>query len=140
MEIFFEGVNISRDVEVSQAKCRDASSGRYDSLDVVFERPQAWHKWKPKPDDRIEVIERAYSTGTMYVNTIVPADGTYRILATAAKTNAARKDYASFEGKTLEEIIKIGAAECGMGCKVYGVESGHRYPYALKRTKAGQLS
>lgn len=135
MELFYQRVNITRDAIVSSARCRDVSGGRCDSLDLVLDQAAAWHRWRPEPNDRIEIVHEGYSTGEMYVNTIVPEDGKYRILATAHRTEASRKARQSFEGKTLEDIVKICAAECGMEYRIFGIDGRFRYPYLLRQNE-----
>lgn len=136
MEIFYQNVNITDQVIVSSAKCRDVSDGRCDSLDIVLRQSAAWHHWNPKTDDTIEVTNGGYSTGEMYVSSVIPEDGKYRILATAQKSGARRKARKSFEGKTLEDIISYCAAECGMAYRIYGIDGKIRYPYLLRKEES----
>lgn len=135
MEIFYENANITDKVIVCSAKCRDVSEGRCDSLDIVLDRAAAWHCWNPRPDDKIEVVHGGYSTGEMYVSTVLPEDGKYRILATAQKAAARRKCWGSFEGKTLEDIVGYCAAQCGMEYRIYGIDGKIRYPYLIRRNE-----
>lgn len=133
MELFYQGVNITGKVIVSSAKCRDVSGGRCDSLDIVFDKAAAWHVWNPQANDKIEINHGKYSTGTMFVNTIAPEDGKYRILATAQKTGMNRRLSRSYEGKMLEDIVRLCAAECGMEYRIYGVDGKTMYPYLLRQ-------
>lgn len=133
MEIFYQNVNITDKVIVSSAKCRDVSDGRCDSLDIVLHQAATWHNWNPATDDKIEVTHGGYSTGEMFVSSVIPEDGKYRILATAQRSGARRKARQSFEGKTLEDIMRYCAAECGMEYRIYGIEGKIRYPYILRK-------
>lgn len=132
MEIIYQGKNITDRVIVSSAKCRDVSHGRYDSVDLLLEQAAAWHSWEPQVNDTITLTNGGYSTGEMYVHTIAPEDGKFRILATAAKAEAGRKARRSFEEKTLEDIIRICAAECGMEYRLFGVDGKTRFHYLLR--------
>lgn len=133
MEVFYQNTDITDRVIVSSAKCRDVSDGRCDSLDIVLHQAEAWHRWNPETDDTIEVTHGRYSTGEMYVSSVIPEDGKYRILATAQKSGARRKAQKSFEGKTLEDIMSYCAAECGMAYRLYGIDGKIRYPYLLRK-------
>lgn len=139
MELFYEGVNITQDVRISSAKGRDVSGGRSDSLDLVLENAKAWHRWKPQADDRIELICNGYSTGVMYINAIAPEEDQYRILATSAKTTAQRKANAVFENKTLDDVMRLSAAMCGMENKIFGIDERIIYPY-LQRNCEGSAA
>ncbi len=133
MELFYEGVNITKEVQITSAKGRDVSGGRADSLDLTLGAAHCWHRWNPQPDDRVELTCNGYSTGELYVNTIAPENGEYRILATALRAGAGRKANGSFEGKTLEETVKICAAACGMDYRIFGLDGKVRYPYLLRK-------
>lgn len=136
MEIFYQNVNITDRVIVSSAKCRDVSDGRCDSLDIVLHQAATWFNWNPTTDDKIEVTHGGYSTGEMFVSSVIPEDGKYRILATAQKSAARRKARRSFEGKTLEDIMSYCAAECGMEYRIYGIDGKIRYPYMLRKEES----
>lgn len=133
MELFYEGVNITKEVQITSAKSRDVSGGRADSLDLTLGAAQCWHRWNLQSNDRIELTHNGYSTGELYVNTIAPENGEYRILATALRVGAGRRANGSFEGKTLEDILKISAAECGMDYRIFGLDRKVRYPYLLRK-------
>ena len=136
MELIYEGVNITREVQIVSAVCTDVSGGRSDSLDLVLDQAASWYMWKPRRDDRIELTCDGYSTGTMYLGAIAPEGGRFRILATAAKTAARRKRSGSYEGKTLEDILRLCAGECGMEHRIYGLDGRMLYPY-LQRQETG---
>lgn len=139
MELFYEGVNITKEVQISSANGRDVSGGRSDSLDLVLENARAWYRWNPQPDDRLELVCNGYSTGVLYLNAIAPEGGSYRILATAAKTTAQRKANVSFEDKTLDDILKLSAGACAMEYKRFGLDGRILYPY-LQRTGEGSAA
>lgn len=135
MKLIYEGVNITRDVQIVSAVGTDVSGGRSDSLDLVLDQAAAWYRWKPRQDDRIELICDGYSTGIMFLNAIAPEGGRFRILATSAKTAARRKKSCSYEGKTMEDILKLCAGECGMEYRIYGLDGRMLYPYLQRREK-----
>lgn len=136
MELWYEGVDITGDVQIVSAAGKDVAGGRSDSLELLLENAKDWYSWKPERDDRIRLVCDEYSTGEMYINAIAPEGDRFRILATAAKSAAGRKGYASFEGKTLEDIMGICAAECAMEWRLYGLDGRIAYPY-LERNGCG---
>lgn len=136
MQLFYEGVDITRAVDVTKCIHQDASGGRCDSLEIEFENAAVWYGWGPKQDDRIEVYRDGYSTGTLYLNTILPANGKYRILATSTPGTARRKAYAAYENMRIDEIMAACAAECGMGNALYGVDAGIVFPYAIRQNES----
>ena len=123
MDVYYEGVNITGDVLVKSCVVRDTVSGRCDGLEIVFEDSGRWFRWGPKEDDRIIVRHMGYDSGVMYVNTVTPEDGRYRILATSLPCLARRKEYRSFKNRTVGEIINACASNTGMQYALYGVNA-----------------
>lgn len=129
MEITYEGYDITEWAQVRKCCCRDTAGNRCDSLDIEFENVAGWNNLGPKEDDQIVVTHNGYSTGIMYVNTILPEDGSFRILATSLPCAARAKGYQSFTGKTIEEIIRACAVSSGMGFQIFGIDKDIVIPY-----------
>lgn len=107
MQLKYNGKDITSNVQIAAAKCRDVSAGRSDSLEIVTENAAAWYAWQPQTDDRLEIIQDGYSTGEMYVAAVAPEGKRFRILATAAKSEARRKKSGSYAGITLERLMQL---------------------------------
>lgn len=135
MQLFYEGTNITRDVDVVKCVHRDASGGRCDSMEIEFENAQAWYRWKPRCDDRIEARMDGYSTGVLFLNTILPMEGRYRIIATSLPGAARRKAFDSFVNSTLEMIVHRLSAEFGFEARLYGISADLTYPFLLRRNE-----
>lgn len=135
MNVYYEGKNISKLVDVRKCIHTDVSGGRRDMLDVEFEFSAPWFVWQPQKDDRIRIELDGYSTGDMYVNTVLPELGRYRIIATGARSAARRKSCMSYEDKNLNAIMATCAAECGMQYGLYGIGGGNTYPYMLRENE-----
>ncbi len=132
MNVIYNGTNITDDVDVKRCIHRDVSGGRRDMLDIEFEYSNKWFGWNPQRDDTIQIELNGYDTGKLYVNTILPEQGRYRIIATGAKSAARRKAWASYEKKTLGFIMGVCAAECGMEYGLFGISGNSSYPYLLR--------
>jgi len=139
MELYYEGVDITKDVQIVAAKSTDASGGRSDGLELTVEHADVWHRWQPRADDRIELSRDGYSTGTLYINAVAAEDNRYRILASSGKTAARQKRSMTFQGKTLEEIMKHCGGECGMEHRIFGLDKRLYYPY-LQRYGMGSAA
>lgn len=129
MTVYYEGVDITASTLTRSCIVHDAAGGRCDSIEIVFEDAGKWFKWGPKEDDKIAVTHGGYYSGTMYVHTIVPEDGRFRILATSLPCAARRKEYRSYSNKTVSDILRISALNTGMDSAMYGVEGGYVLPY-----------
>lgn len=136
MQLLYEGTDITHEVDVVKCVHRDVSGGRCDSVEIELENAAAWYRWQPQRDDMLEVQMDGYSTGALFLNSILPAAGKYRIIATSLPSTARRKAYASYEGMRISDIVDSCAAECGMDSALFGIEKDIVYPY-LTRDKEG---
>ncbi|MBQ9407943.1 MAG: hypothetical protein IJI53_06625 [Clostridia bacterium] len=136
MEIYWQGKDVTDFVQVRKCVVRDTCGGRCDSLELEFENAAGWYKWGPEEDDKIIVSQNGYDTGTMYLNTVLPEDGIYRILATALPCVARKKEYKSFIGKTIEEIMRACGMVTGMGFAVYGIDQKTVIPYIQQENES----
>lgn len=136
MRLYYQGTDITDDVDIVSAVHRDVSDGRQDCLELVLDHAAAWYRWGPKRDDMIRIIDGEYDTGTTYLSAIAPEGDSFRIFATAGKSNARRKAWESFENRTLGEIFAHLAAQDGMESKIYGVNDGYIYPYLLRENES----
>lgn len=135
MKVIYQGKDITDDVDVKKCVYTEVSGGRRDMLDIEFEYSDKWFGWKPEVDDTICIFHDGYDTGDLYVNTILPESGCYRIFATAAKRAARRKVWASYDNQTLDGIMGLCAAECGMQHGLYGISGGNTYHYILRENE-----
>lgn len=129
MEIYYQGKDITDMVQVRKCIARDTSGGRCDSLEIEFDNAAGWYNWGPEEDDQIVVVCNGYDTGIMYLNTVLPEDGHFRILATALPCAARKKQYRSFTGKTIEEIMRACGMTSGMDFAIFGIDGQAVIPY-----------
>lgn len=129
MEIYYQGKDITGMVQVRKCIARDTSGGRCDSLEIEFDNAAGWYNWGPEEDDQIVVAYNGYDTGIMYLNTVLPEEGRFRILATALPCAARKKQYKSFAGKTIEEIMRSCGMASGMEFSIYGIDGQAVIPY-----------
>lgn len=136
MQIIYQGTDITGYVDVMEAVHRDYASGRCDCLDLMLDHAKTWHRWGPCLDDTIELRIGGYTTGTLYLDTVEPEDGKYRILATALRSDARRRAWVSHENRSVGELFDICSAEAKMGSRLYGVDEGLRYPYLIRQNES----
>lgn len=71
MKVIYQGTDITGYIHVQKCVVRD-TVGRADSINIVLENPAGWYRWAPKEDDVIRVTHKGYTSGDMYVHTILP--------------------------------------------------------------------
>ena len=136
MEIYYQGKDITDLVQVRKCVSRDTCGGRCDSLEIEFENAAGWYNWGPEEDDQIIVAMNGYDTGVMYLNTVLPEDGKYRVLATALPCIARKKEYRSFSQKSISEIMRACGMVTGMGFAVYGIDENTVIPYIQQENES----
>lgn len=129
MELYYNDKDITSMVMLRSCKGKDTVGSRCDSLEIVFENAAGWYKWGPTEDDRILIAHNGYDTGQMYVNTVLPENGRYCLLATALPCKARQKQNRSFAGRTVEEIMQSCAMASGMNYALYGIDGRTVIPY-----------
>lgn len=135
MNIYYNGTEISGLVQTKSCIVRD-SANKADSLVIEFGNAGSWYAWKPQEDDRIVVEQDGYNSGIMYVNTIIPEDGNFKIVATSLPCRSREKRSKSYINKTIEEIIRSCALDSDMDYQVYGIDTGLTIPY-IERNNEG---
>jgi len=136
MILYYEGTDITGEADIKKCVYTDVSGGRRDLIDIEFEQSNKWFGWKPERDDTIRIVRGNFDTGILYVNTVLPEQGRYRIIATGAKSAARRAATASYENKTLGAIMRTCAGECGMDQGLYGIGAANIYPYIVRENEA----
>lgn len=129
MNLIYQGKDITKYVRIRSCVMRDTSGERCDSLKIQFENAGTWYRWGPEEDDEIRVTHNGYDSGILYLNTVIPKDGRYSILASSLPCKARRKENRSFSGKSIEQILRACAAGSGMDFKLYGIDGSAVIPY-----------
>lgn len=133
MKLTYEGTDMTGYANVTRCVHRAFSHGRADSLELDVDHAAAWYRWGPKRDDAIIVEREGYSTGRLYLNSMVPEGDRYRIVATSLPAAARHRAWRGYANDTLSALLHRCAAECGMGEGIYGLEGDYRYSYLLRR-------
>ncbi len=132
MQLFYQGKDITSQVEVLEAVCKNAVH-EVCGCDILLNQADRWYSWKPKTGDTIRLTEGKLDSGLMYLDSVMPADGRFRLIGLAAKMERQAPAWQSWEEKTLGQVAEQMAAESGLGLEMYGISSGYRYKYLVRR-------
>lgn len=135
MEITYQGYDITEWAQVRKCVCRDTAGNRCDSLDIEFENAAGWYRLSPREDDEIIVSHNGYDTGVMFVNTLLPEAGRFRMIASSLPCAARVKGYQSFTGRTIEEIMRACAMSSGMDFRIFGIDGSTVIPYIQRENE-----
>lgn len=139
LTLMYENVDITKDVDIMECVVRDVSGGESDWVNLKLDHAKGWQSWKPKKNDRIQINRSGYSTKTLYLNTVVIEDGTYRIIATGGKCSSIPARWQSYENKTLANIMSLCAGEARMGSMQYGINGGTLYQYVMRQNETAPV-
>ena len=132
VKLIYQGTDITDNVDIIECVHNDVSGTECDCLNIKVDHADKWFRWGPQKNDTLQVQRSGYDSGTLYLNTITPEDGAYRILATSAKCVPFPEKQKSFKKETLSSIMATCAGECSMGAKQSGISGGIMYQYLLR--------
>ena len=139
IRLIYEGTDITEDVDIIECVHSDVCGGESDCLNIKVDHAEKWFRWGPQKNDTLHVQRSGYDSGTLFLNTIIPEDGTYRILAASAKGVPFPARFQSFKNKSLNAIMTMCAGECGMGAKKYGISGVIQYKYLLRNNASAPV-
>jgi len=129
MEVYWQGVDITAYANMRSCVMKDTAGERCDILEIEFENAAGWFSWGPEADDTVRVTHNGYDTGLMYLNAVLPEEGIFRIMATSLPCKARKKEWRSFTGKSIEEIMRVCAVSSGMDYQIFGIDGDTIIPY-----------
>lgn len=136
MEIYFENTNISEYVDVKKCICRDTSKKKYDSVEIEFEGAETWYQWKAQKNDCIRITDGIFDSGKMYLQSIIPENGKFRILASAVKLKAKEKGWDSFRNLNIKGICDRISAKISTEIKLFGINGDIIIPYIERENES----
>ena len=129
--LYYRGTDITEDVDIIECVLKDVSGGEADCLNLMVAHADKWFQWGTAKNDTLRVTRAGYDSKTLYLNTIVPEDGAYRIYATGSKAVPYPSRFQKWEKVGFTAIMSTCAGECGMGFSSYGVPAG-TYRYLMR--------
>lgn len=85
IKVIYNGVDISKSSSIKRCIHEMFSTGHSDTLDLkLYDSNGIWDRWSPKSGDTIRIDHGSISTGTMFITSISPKNGTFDIFAQSA--------------------------------------------------------
>ena len=132
LRLFYNGTDITKDVDIIECVMKDTSGGESDCLNLLLDHADKWFKWGAQKNDTLRATRSKYDTKTLYLNTIAPEEGAYRIYATGSRGAPKTRKWEYYEKKTLSVILGACAGESGMSVKLCGISGGILYDYLIR--------
>ena len=126
MQLIYEGVDITNDVEINRAEVTDSAGGQADSLEIKFSDAQKlWSKWKPEKNHRIELKKGGFSSGVMFIDSWVQLPGFFILRALSVPQEVKTPFYRAWEDVRFLEIVQEIAGRYGFQIQTFGIENHH---------------
>lgn len=134
MQLLYNGADITQEAGVTGCVCHEEAGGTCDYMEVTVDDARKWYFWQPQTDDRMEAALGAYRTGPMYLHTMQNIDGRMTLIAASMPAAARRTGSGCYADVSLDDLLRLCAAECGMDSALYGADGEIRYAL-LRRLK-----
>ncbi|RCX20876.1 hypothetical protein DFR58_10178 [Anaerobacterium chartisolvens] len=124
MRVIYEGRDITGAVQIRKADITDNAGGIADSLELKLADTEGlWSKWKPQKGNKIEVIEKGFSSGQMFIDYIQQDRGGMRMKALPIPLNAKSSNTKAWESVRFLELASEISGKYGFELEVYGLEN-----------------
>lgn len=123
LRVLINGKDITESISVAACIYEMHAEGEADSLAITFADTQKqWDKWKPSPEgDTVQITDGALDSGKMYLDSIKPENGKYKLAAYSTPKSAFSIQSRSFENLSLPQLAKKIAQENKLTVKLYDV-------------------
>lgn len=132
IKITYKGVDITESVSINRCYHDMYAAGRADELRLrVNDVDNLWDKWGPAVGDELKVDYGTISTGTMFLVSSTPRNGTYDLCAWSAPASGYEAQSKAWQQVHLLQIGAEIASRNGLSFASYGVED-RLFPYLLQ--------
>lgn len=132
IEVTFKGQDITKNISINTCYHDMYCECQSDTLNIKFNDSQnEWDSWQPKVGDEISVKYGSIDTGKMFVDSIIPENGLYTIVATSIPPSAKEGKSKAWQKVFLKQIGEEIASNHELAFENYGV-TNVMYDYILQ--------
>ena len=132
IQITYKGIDITSDVSINRCYHDMFGADQSDTLHLrVNDTNCLWDSWAPAVGDKIRVDYGSIGTGTMFLTSAKPRNGTYDIVAQSAPKSGFEIQNKAWQKVRLLQIGSEIADRNGLSFASYGVED-RLYSYILQ--------
>jgi phage protein D len=123
-QIFYQGKDISADVEVSNLLVTDSCGDQADAIEAKFANSEnQWSNWMPQKEDALSIVNQGYRSGNMWIDRIRQEGGVVALGAVSVPPGGKTKRTKAWENITLITIAAEQAAQYGLSAQFLNVPS-----------------
>ena len=106
IRITYKGVDITESVSINRCYHDMYAAGRADTLNLrVNDVDNLWDKWTPAVGDELKVDYGTIGTGTMFLASATPRNGTYDLCAWSAPASGYEVQNKAWKQVRLSQIV-----------------------------------
>jgi len=122
MNLIYEGIDITNNVDIKNANIIESSGSYFDNVIVNLNNSiNEWSGWKPKKTDRLELKHKGFSSGTMYIDEILQKRAAITLKAIPLKQRKKQNNSKIWEDISLLELLNEFAQKHALTLKTYNV-------------------
>lgn len=133
MQLMYNETRMDALATIKEASTVDAAGGRMDSLRLRLENSADWMNWAPAENDRVQLTDSGYDTGTMYVDAFENVGEQGYLLLARSCPRKSEPIWACYENASLAELAAMAASEQGVSLAMYGTDGAQRYERIVRR-------
>ena len=132
IKITYKGVDITESVSINRCYHDMYAGGQADTLRLrANDVDHIWDSWGPQVGDEIKIDYGPVGTGTMFLTSAKPRNGTYDLQAQSAPKSAYEAQYKAWQKVRLLQLGQELAARNGLSFESYDVDD-QLYPYVVQ--------
>lgn len=120
--VIYNGVDITKDVDITSCILTDSNGGKQDYCTITFANGgKIWNEWQPQLNDVVIAKNGYCNTDVMYINDIQSEGGAYTLVLLSTKTDAKQRKTRIWRKVMLSEVISDVAKGLGLQIEKIGV-------------------
>jgi len=121
-QLFYNNIDITNKIDIKKCVLHDYAGNGADDAEIVFpDSEKLWGKWNPQRGDSIVIKSESYSTGLMYLDSIVKSAGIFTLKAISTPISAKKTKNRIWRNIKFSEIISDIAKNNSLEFETYGI-------------------
>lgn len=123
LRVYVNDKDVTESISVASCYYDMHAEGEADSLQITFaDTKKQWANWKPNPQgDSVRITDGAVDSGKLYIDSLKPENGKYKLQAYSTPKTAYSKKSRSFENLNLQQIASKVAKDNGLTARFFDV-------------------